>query len=67
MKRIAIAIAINALLATPVLAEEHGHHEGSKAAGTHAEHRTVADNVIAAQRKALAKNTKGKGFSPQSP
>ncbi len=67
MKRIAIAIAINALLATPVLAEEHGHHEGSKAAGTHAEHGTVADNVIAGQRKALAKNTKGKGFGPQSP
>lgn len=28
---------------------------------------TVEDNVIAAQRFALAKNTQGKGFGPQSP
>ncbi len=69
MKRIAIAIAINALLAAPALAGEHGHHEDSnaKTAGAHTGHGPVADNVIAAQRKALARNTTGKGFGPQSP
>ncbi|MDQ6982677.1 MAG: delta-class carbonic anhydrase [Mariprofundus sp.] len=66
MKRIAIAIAASALLAAPAFAGEHGHHEGNHAevAGHHG---PVADKVIAEQRKALAKNTKGKGFGPQAP
>ncbi len=55
------------LLATPVLAGEHGHHAGGHGEAHAAHHAAVADNVIAGQRKALAKNTKGKGFGPQSP
>jgi len=67
MRRIAIAIAASALLATPVLAGEHGHHEGVHH-GEHAGHHlVVAGNVIAEQRKTLAENTEGKGFGPQSP
>lgn len=34
---------------------------------SHGTHDIVAGNVIAAQRAALAKNTKGAGFGPQSP
>ncbi len=34
---------------------------------SHEAHGSVADNVIAAQRASLAKNTKGTGFGPQSP
>ncbi len=60
-----IALAATALLATPAMANDHGHH-GSDA-GMHAAHGPVADKVIAKQREALAKNTKGKGFGPQSP
>jgi len=65
MKRIAIAIAASALLAAPVFAGENGHHQGGHEAM--AGHAAVADKVIAEQRKALAKNTEGKGFGPQSP
>ncbi|MBN4076637.1 hypothetical protein JYT48_00010 [Mariprofundus ferrooxydans] len=68
MKRIAIAIAASALLAAPVFAGEGGHHQGGHEASVgHGAHAAVADKVIAEQRKALAKNTKGKGFGPQSP
>jgi carbonic anhydrase len=35
--------------------------------GSHASHGPVADSVIEMQRSALAKNTAGKGFGPQSP
>ncbi len=52
------AFAATALATAPAAAKEHGHH------GMHA---PVADSVIAAQRAALAENTKGKGFGPQAP
>jgi len=69
MKRIAIAIAVSAMLAVPAFAGEQGHHAGGheKSAGHGGHHGAVADKVIAEQRKALAKNTKGKGFGPQAP
>lgn len=35
--------------------------------GSHSHHDQVSDNVIKKQRNMLAKNTKGKGFGPQSP
>ena len=62
MKHISTALALSAMLATPAFASDHGSHEG----GAHG-HKAVADSVVAAQRAALAKNTKGKGFGPQSP
>jgi len=72
MKRIAIAIAASALLAAPVFAGEHGSGHGESYGAAHAEghaghHKAVSDKVIAEQRKALAENTKGKGFGPQAP
>jgi len=73
MKRIAIAIAASALLAAPVFAGEHGSGHGEGHGAAHAEghgaghHKAVSDKVIAEQRKALAKNTRGKGFGPQAP
>ncbi len=59
-----VAMAASLMLAAPAMAGEHGHggHEGA-----HASHGPVSDKVIADQRKALARNTKGKGFGPQSP
>ena len=63
------------LVATPAYANEYGEkhethgttHEKS-AHGEHAAgHEIVSDEVIAEQRKALAENTKGKGFGPQAP
>jgi len=67
MKHFAIAIAISALLTAPALAGEYGHHEGGQHDAHAGHHVVVSDKVIAEQRKALAKNTKGKGFGPQSP
>ncbi len=70
MKRIAIAIAACALLATPAIAGHHGggHKEAHvEKYGSHTAHGPVADKIIIEQREALAKNTKGKGFGPQSP
>ncbi len=62
-KRHFVAIAASTiLLAMPATAGEHGHHGAS---GQH--HGPVADSIIAAQREALAHNTAGKGFGPQSP
>ncbi len=67
MKRLMITLAASALLASPAIAGDHGHNSGhAKAEGTHASG-PVADKVIKAQRKALAKSTKGAGFGPQSP
>lgn len=64
-------MAAAALLAAPAMASEHeshGGHESSHAhAAGHGGHETVADHVIANQRQALAHNTKGLGFGPQSP
>jgi hypothetical protein len=62
MKYISTAIALSAMLATPAFAFTHSEHEE----GAHG-HKVVADKVVAEQRAALAKNTKGKGFGPQSP
>ena len=76
MKKLIISIAAVALFAAPAFASDHGHkasHDShGKKASSHdshanAGHGPVADKVIAEQRKALAKNTKGKGFGPQSP
>jgi len=66
MKRIAIAMAASCLLAAPAFAGDHGGH-GNKHGASDAAHGPVADKVIAEQRKALAKSTKGAGFGPQSP
>ncbi|MDX8413379.1 MAG: delta-class carbonic anhydrase [Mariprofundales bacterium] len=63
MKKLMVALAASALLVTPAIASEHGH----EAKGHHAAHSAVADQVIAKQREALAKNTEGAGFGPQSP
>lgn len=64
MKNTIIALAVSSLLATPAIASEHAKvaHNNQTSAD-----RIVADKIIAAQRKELAKNTKGKGFGPQSP
>lgn len=75
MKHIAIAMAVSALMTAPAFAGDHGEHEnkhgdahGAAAAhGAATAHGPVVDKVIAAQRKALAKSTKGAGFGPQSP
>jgi len=64
MKKRIIAMTASALLATPAFASDHGGHD---AHGAHSAHETVADSVIAEQRKALAHNTKDQGFGPQSP
>ncbi|MDX8407930.1 MAG: delta-class carbonic anhydrase [Mariprofundaceae bacterium] len=60
-----IAMAASLTLAAPAIAGEHGQHESAHHGGGH--HGPVADHVIAEQREALAKNTAGKGFGPQSP
>jgi len=67
MKRIAIAMAASCLLAAPAFASDHGGHGNKHGASDAATHGPVADKVIAKQRKALAKSTKGAGFGPQSP
>jgi len=64
MKHMTIAIAVTALLSSPAFAGEHGH-QGYEA--HHSGHHAVAGSIIAAQRAALAKNTEGQGFGPQSP
>ncbi len=64
MNKTLIALAVSAVMTSPVMAEEHAHMDGHGNHGTHAE---VSDKVIAEQRKALAMNTKDKGFGPQAP
>jgi len=64
MKNTIIALAVTSLLATPAIASEHAKAAHQDYASTD---RVVADKIIASQRKELAKNTKGKGFGPQSP
>ncbi|MDT8376207.1 MAG: delta-class carbonic anhydrase [Mariprofundaceae bacterium] len=66
MKKTIVALAAAVLLAAPAFAGDHGHDSHGKS-DAHAAHGPVADKVIAEQRKALAENTKGKGFGPQSP
>ena len=58
--KLIIALASVTLLPMQVSANENTH-------GGHGSHHAVSDNVIAEQRAMLAKNTKGKGFGPQSP
>ncbi len=64
-------MAATALIASPAFAGDHGHKKdsghGHAKMDSHGGHGAVSDKVIAEQRKALAKNTKGKGFGPQSP
>jgi len=69
MKKLMIAMAVAALIASPAFASEHGHENKSDHGKmeSHGGHAPVADSVIAEQRKALAHNTAGKGFGPQSP
>jgi hypothetical protein len=64
MKKVMIAVAVSAIIGAPAFASEHGH-ESSEMHGGH--HAAVANKVIADQRAALAKNTKGMGFGPQAP
>ncbi|PWW07842.1 MULTISPECIES: delta-class carbonic anhydrase [Pseudidiomarina] len=54
MKHAKLAVVVSALFASAALAHDHGKQH-------------VADSVIEQQRAELAKNTKGKGFGPQSP
>jgi len=67
MKNIFITLAVTALCAAPAFASDHGHESSHNPCAHSAHHAAVADKVIAEQREALAKNTKGKGFGPQSP
>jgi len=69
MKKIFITLAATALFSVPAIAHEHGHESHNPCAhGAHSSHHSaVSDKVVAEQREALAKNTKGKGFGPQSP
>lgn len=58
-KEVFILLATSALLPLHASAgSSHGHDD---------HHGQVSDSVIAKQRAALAKNTQGKGFGPQSP
>ena len=64
MKKVLLALATSALLVAPAFASDHGHGGSEE---MHAKHAAVSDKVIAEQREALAKNTEGKGFGPQTP
>ena len=59
-EKLILALAGTLLLSTQTNADEHAHD-------AHDSHHAVSDKVIAEQRAKLAKNTKGKGFGPQSP
>ncbi|NBD95179.1 MAG: hypothetical protein GVY11_01720 [Gammaproteobacteria bacterium] len=50
-----LALAVAMALPAHALADDHRAHEG------------MGDSVIAEQREALAENTEGQGFGPQSP
>lgn len=63
-KELIVTLAISALLPVYAAASDMSampHH------GAEAMHGPVTDQVIAMQRDALARNTKDKGFGPQSP
>ena len=64
MKKTLIALAISGAFAGTAVAADHGHNNKQDEHNTHG---AVSDKIIAKQRKALAKNTKGKGFGPQAP
>lgn len=55
-KEVIILLAAATLLPIYASASSNEHH-----------HAQASDHVVAEQREALAKNTKGKGFGPQSP
>jgi len=59
IRTLPIGMTAALLLSTSAMAGDNGSHKGS--------HGSVADSVIAKQREALAANTDGKGFGPQSP
>lgn len=62
MNKSPLFLALAGLLAAaPVFASSDSHHEG------HGAHGAVSDQVIAAQRAALAASTQGKGYGPQAP
>ena len=61
MKNVMIAVAVSAVFAAPAFASEGGHGSSKM------HHGAVSDKVVAEQREALAKNTDGQGFGPQSP
>jgi len=63
MKEVIVALAVSTLLSTSAMAGDHGHNSHMSST----DHAAVSDEVIANQRKALANNTKGQGFGPQSP
>ncbi len=61
-KQLFLAVAIAALIPTHTIAKDYGHgasHQGSS--------EQVSEKVVMEQREALANNTQGKGFGPQSP
>ena len=64
MKKFIIAMATSALLVVPAFASEHGHSGSAEMDGKHV---AVSDKVMDEQREALARNTEGKGFGPQTP
>jgi len=64
MKKVMIAVAVSAVFGAPAFAFEDSHGSSEMHSGGHA---AVSDEVIAEQRAALAKNTKGQGFGPQAP
>lgn len=65
MNRILFTFTMSALMATSAIAGEGGHGHDKKE--MHGVHEAVSDAVIAQQRRALARNTEGRGFGPQSP
>lgn len=58
--KVVILLAASTLLPVYANASSEGHEHD-------AHHSQASDHMIAEQRAALAKNTKGKGFGPQSP
>jgi len=64
MKKVLVALAVSTLLSIPAFAGDNGHGNSH---GKSADHGAVSDKVIAKQREALAENTQGQGFGPQSP
>ncbi len=68
-----VIIALSAAMSTALLlpacstVEENHHNTTHEAHNAHNAHGVVSDAIVSEQREQLAKNTKGKGFGPQSP
>ncbi len=60
-KHLFLAVAIAALIPTHAIAKDYRH------SASHQSSKQVPDKVVTEQRAALANNTHGKGFGPQSP